>query len=405
MLKAIKCGSFFSAADDKVQKDVVIIVDGNKITEIVPGAKFANPGSYEVIDLSAKFVMPGLIDTHMHMAFNGEANLAFGARKHGDATLHSMLNLQKDLLAGFTTIRDEGAQGFVDVSVRDAINSGLIWGPRALVSGIGLSGRGGHGDFHYAPHIKPSTSDTSNIVCGADSAREAARYVIKYGADQIKLMATGGVMSEGDAPGAQELTFEEMRAAIEIAEFNGKLSSAHAHGHNGVTAAAKAGITSIEHGMILDDEAIDAMKKHGTYLVPTIIAAKNIVDNGIKAGIPVHAVEKAALVLETHKAGFQKCIKAGIKIAFGTDAATPFNRHGEQAVEFENMVNYGLKPIESIIAGTRTAAQLMRMDKMVGTLEVGKYADITAFNENPIENIKTLTNCVFVMKDGKVYKS
>ena len=227
---------------------------------------------------------------------------------------------------------------------------------------------------------------------------------LKYGADQIKIMATGGVMSFGDEPGAPELTYEEMKAIIDVAASKGKITSAHAHGAEGIKIAVRAGITSIEHGMLMDEECMDMMAEHGTYLIPTIIAAHNIVVNGVASGIPAWAVEKAERCLENHYENLKKCMAKGVKIGFGTDTGTPFNRHGAQAFEFELMKKAGFTTEYILQAATRINAEMMKMDKQIGTIETGKLADIVAFDASPMDDIKVMANCSFVMKDGVVYK-
>jgi len=243
----------------------------------------------------------------------------------------------------------------------------------------------------------------SQVVDSPDQARHAARHTIKYGADHIKLMATGGVMSMGDEPGAPDLTFEEMKAALDIANTHGKSSSAHAHGALGIKWAVKAGIASIEHGMMMDEECMDLMVEHGTYLVPTIIAAYRIVENG--KYLPAETVRKATECLENHGRNLEMCRAKGVKIAFGTDTGTFFSPHGKQAYEFELMQKYGNFTVtESLVAATKSAADLLRMSKEVGTIEAGKLADVVAFDESPYDDISTMCRCTFVMKDGVVYK-
>lgn len=399
----LKCGLLFRGIDETVEKNMAVTVEDNRIASVAPWEDGAVPADAQVIDLSDKFVTPGLIDAHVHVNMNGEPNTDSLAKMlTGEFALYSMVNAQKDLMAGFTTIRDEGGVGFSDVALKNAINSGMVVGPRMFVSGVALSSTGGHGDASFAPGVTGGTM--ASIVNSPDEARRAARYTFKYGADQIKLMATGGVMSFGDEPGAPELSLEEMKAALDIANSRGRISSAHAHGAEGIKNAIWAGITSIEHGMLMDEECMDMMAEHGTYLIPTIIAAHNIVVNGVASGIPAWAVEKAERCLENHYENLKKCMAKGVKIGFGTDTGTPFNRHGEQAFEFELMKKAGFTTEYILQAATRINAEMMKMDKQIGTIEAGKLADIVAFDASPMDDIKVMANCSFVMKDGVVYK-
>ena len=405
MKQALKCGMLFCPQNGKTLKNAVILVDGNKILAI-QGEHEAIPDGFGVIDLSDRFVMPGLIDAHVHTGMSGEASelAASVIRTVGDVAFTALHNAQLDLNAGFTTLRDAGSTGFADVALRNAINRGDVVGPRMLVSGESMGSTGGHADSHFAPHIQ-STLLPDLCINGVESARRAARYNLKYGADFLKFMATGGVMSLGTTVGSQQLTFDEMAAIIEIAEMYGVHTATHAHGTNGIKAAVRAGVTSVEHGMMLDDEAIDLMLQKGTYLTPTIIAAERIVVNGEAGGIAGWMVQKARQVLENHKNGIQKCLARGVKLDFGSDAGTPYNFHGKQGYEFELMVSFGFTPAQALTAATVTNSHLLRMQDKIGTIEPGKLADIVAFAGNPLDDIKVMQDCRFVMKDGAVIKS
>ena len=397
MRKIISCGRLFTAADDIVRENMVLVVEDNRIKLVCPKQELP-PMEGEHIDYSQKFVMPGLIDGHVHICSEGGGNIFSYDKLPGTMAFEAMARAKQDLWAGFTTLRDEGGQDFVDVSLRDAINAGKTEGPRMLVSGKCIGATGGHADSHFAPAFGSVT--TGLIVNGPDEARKAARYTIKYGADQIKLMATGGVVTLGDEPGAQELTYEEMRAAIEVAQMHGKLSSAHAHGAAGIKAAVRAGITSIEHGMMIDEEAIDLMAEYGTYLMPTIIAGHKIVTEGPSIKLNPSFIEKAVRCLEHHHENLIKCRKRGVRIGFGTDAGTPMNFHGKQGLEFSLMVEAGFTPLETLLCATRENARLLGWQDRIGTLEAGKLADIVALDENPLQDITAMQRVASVMKDG-----
>lgn len=401
---ALKCNKMFDAANSQVLENVVILIEGNKIVAVEPAAAAKTEG-YELIDLSDQFVTPGLIDCHMHLMGNGEGS-SLGVRPYmtiGKAALKALKNVQADLMAGFTTARSCGDMGYIDVAVRDAINSGEFCGPRLMVSGSALSSTGGHADHHYNPYIG-EVLPTVAVGDGPAELIKQTRLNIKHGVDYIKFMSTGGVMSLGTTVGAQQLSFDEMKAIIDTAKMYGMITATHAHGTSGIKDAIRAGVTSIEHGMIMDEECIDLMKEMGTYLVPTIIAAKCIVENGARIGTPQWAIDKANQVLSTHQNGFRRCLEEGIPIAFGSDAATPYNFHGAQAKEFGYLCEFGMTPIQALTAATKTASALLRKQDTIGSIEVGKLADIAAFDGDPREDISCMCRCTFVMKDGVVYK-
>lgn len=404
MKKVIKCGKLFLSKSGTVADNMAVVVEQGKILTVEPVAQ-VNCDGCEVIDLSDKFVMPGIIDCHQHSSMYGQGNNLSAVYEQTIAysAFEAYKNANLDLMAGFTTMRDAGGPGYVDVSLKKAINAGKVDGPRLVVAGQALTSTGGHADFHLAPHVK--NANTMGAVCDSpDEMRAAARKNFKYGADVLKIMATGGVMSYGDDPNASQFTYEEFKAAIDVAKEQGKSTFAHAHGANGIKLAVKAGITSIEHGMLIDEEGMQLMAEYGTYMVPTIIAAKNIVVFG-KGILPDWMVEKADMVLKNHKAQVMQLRQLGVKFAFGSDAGTAFNRHGEQTVEFLNLQDFGFTPVECLQHATCNAADLLSMSEQVGSVEPGYFADVIAFDGNPLEDLAVMQNCCFVMKDGKVYKA
>ncbi len=406
MKKAVKCGKLFDSQNCKVLEDKVVIIQDKTIYDVIDLREFAQEPDMEVIDLSDKFVTPGLTDLHVHSGMNGEGNDRMDLLHHTPAelTLYSLKNVQQDLYAGFTTLRDCGSQAFVSVALRDAINKGDFEGPRMFVSGYSLGSTGGHADSHYAPGVT-CTAEEHPIIDGPDSARKAARFNLKNGADFLKFMSTGGVMSKGTTPGAQQLCDDEIAAIIEIANLYGVHTATHAHGTNGIKAAVRAGVTTVEHGMILDEEAIQLMLEHGTYLTPTIIAAERICVKGPEMGLTPWMVEKANQALSHHEWGFRQCLEKGVPITFGTDSATPYNYHGKQGYEFELLQRFGMDPHKALVAATMTNAKVLGVDKTQGSVEKGKVADLCAWSCDPMEDVKTMQNCLFVMKEGKVVKS
>ncbi|MBQ5813706.1 MAG: amidohydrolase family protein [Clostridia bacterium] len=402
MKTAIKCGKLFNSNDGTVQENMLVLIDGKKITDVIPCPEQL-PQDHEIIDLSDSFVMPGLIDAHVHLGSTGH-NDPYSASQAllGDAVVQALENARINLMAGFTTVRDCGSKGFTNVSVRNAIAQGKFPGSRIFASGGGISSTGGHADDHFSPYLK----NTLGIgPCdGPYEARKAARYNLKYGADFIKVMATGGVMSLGTTVGSQQLTQDEMNAICEIARMYGVHTAAHAHGTEGIKAAARAGITSIEHGMMLDDEAIELFLEHGTYHTPTIIAAERIIVCGEKMGLQTWMIDKAKQVYEHHEWGVREGMRLGVKHTFGTDAGTPSNFHGKQAYEFELMTKFGFTPAQTLIAATKTNAELLSSYDKFGSVEAGKLADIVAFKKDPLEDITVMKECAFVMKEGVVYK-
>jgi imidazolonepropionase-like amidohydrolase len=402
MNRVLICGQFFNTAKKTFEKNVNVYLEGNTVSIVESGP--LKPG-YEKIDLGSKFVLPGLIDCHVHSNMSGGPGdiSQFGRLLPADWVIIGLKNLQADLQAGFTTVRDEGSAAYSDIALKNAINAGKIWGPRVFASGSAITATGGHADTHFPPGTDVRYG--MGIVCNSsDDCREAARHLFKHGADQIKVMSTGGVMSVGDDVGAPEFTLPELLAVTELANSRGRITSAHAHAGEGIKLAVRAGITSIEHGTLADEEAHDLMIKHKTWLVGTLSAGYNIRVNGVAAGIPPFMVEKTEQVVDSHFKTWRHAYEIGIPIAFGTDCGTPFTRHGEQAGEFALMLKAGAKPEDAIAMATINAARLLRWESKVGSIEPGKFADIIAVDRDPIADIAELQRVTFVMKDGVVYK-
>jgi imidazolonepropionase-like amidohydrolase len=344
-----------------------------------------------VIDGTELTCLPGLFDCHVHISMDGLADpfRQIAEDSEAAAAYRSLRNAREHLKGGVVTVRNVGAKFNVDVALRDAIQQGLIEGPHIYASGEPIVMTGGHG------HPMAIEAD------GVDEVRKAARKQLKSGVDLLKLMATGGVMTKGVEPGSPQLSEEELRCACEEAAHAGKTTAAHAQGVEGIKNAIRAGITTVEHGIFLDDEAIEMMLERGTFLVPTLAAPYHIVKNGLSAGIPAYAVRKAQDVMESHIQSFRKAYQAGVKIAAGTDAGTPFNLHGDFATELVLMVEAGMTPMDALHSATYVSAEAIRIHDVTGSLEKGKWADIILVEGNPLESIEDIRNIRFVYKQGK----
>jgi len=407
MPKVIKCGQLFCAIDGSVRKNAVIVIDGNRISEVKALDDYTPRPGDEIIDLGGKFVLPGLIDAHVHIGFAGHTSLVEATEPPELVAIKAMRNAHLDLLGGFTTVRDEGYPTITGCAhSRARINAGMFPGPRIFNSAMYITQTAGHLDFRrpaetqgFDPYKPPNVADSP------DEVRFAARLMLKYGADQIKILVTGGVLSPGNEPGEQNMSLEEIRAAVEVAAMHGKITSAHAHGTAGIKAAALAGVSVIEHCTLVDAETVAIMVEKGIAIVPTFNVLKVVAEKGPAAGIPDFAVRKAAALVGSHRANINPAYDAGVRIVFGTDCGTPLTPHGTQAVEFEQMVAAGIPPADAILGATRYAAELLRWDDRVGTIAAGRFADIIAVDGNPLNDIAVLKNVVFVMKDGKIYKN
>lgn len=349
------------------------------------------PEDAEQIDCKGKFILPGLINSHVHIC--SDPTKDFGERPAVSDAKRAMIglkNLQSHLRAGVTFVRDLGGYNFVELELRDMVKAGEFVAAEMIGAGQSITMTGGHGWTH------------GRECDGPHEARKAAREQFKAGADLIKLMATGGVMTSGVEPGASQLCEAEMAAAIEEAKKRGAKAATHAQGTEGIKNAIRAGVDSVEHGIFLDDEAISMMIEKGVVLVPTLVAPFYIVEMGEEAGIPSYAVEKSLMVMKSHFESFKKAVQAGVKVALGTDAGTPFNHHGSVVQELLFMEEAGLSTMEVIEAGTYKAAELLGIEKDYGSLEEGKVADFLILEDSPLDDLRFFENPLVYKKGKKV---
>ena len=382
----------------------VVVVTGERITAVGTAAQVRVPSGAKVIDLAGCTLLPGFFDMHTHITSidndGGDLSVLKETAAHG--AIYAVINAKKTLDAGFTTIREAGSTDYVDVAVRDAVNRGLIPGPRIHASGPSLGSTGGHADVNgWSPTL--TIPGTGAIVDGPDAIRRQVRRNVKYGADQIKFVATGGILSVGDAVNAPQYGDDEMKALVDEATRLGRKVMAHAHGGAGLLAAVNAGASSIEHGSLVDDAAIAAMKAHGTYLVPTLIILEEIVTDGARKGVPANSIAKATAIAAERRVRLRKAYQSGVKFALGTDATSDI--HGRNGEEFKYMVDIlGATPMDAVTIGTMNAATLLGVAKDFGSVTVGKVADIVAVQGNPLQDVSLLAHVSFVMKGGVVVK-
>jgi imidazolonepropionase-like amidohydrolase len=394
----VRAGRLIDPATGKVSENVGLVIRDGKIAAVGVAAP---PAGAKVIDLSHQTVLPGLIDVHVHLTSNanneGLNGLTVSVPREA---VDGVPNARKTLLAGFTTARNVGASHFTDVALRDAINDGEIDGPRLQVSGPPIGATGGHADENILPEEFHYGGD--GVADSPWAARAIVRRNFKYGADLIKFMATGGVLSHGDSVGGQQLSQEEMDAIVAEAHMWGHKVAVHAHGTEGIKAAIRAGADSIEHCSFIDDEGIALAKQHGTYLDFDIYNDDFIMSEGPKMGIEPASLAKEHLVGVTQRENFAKAVKAGAKMAFATDAGV--YPHGDNAKQFHYMVKYGMTPMQAIQAATVAGADLMNLKGQVGCVEQGCYGDLIAVSADPLARIEVLEHVDFVMKGGVVYK-
>jgi imidazolonepropionase-like amidohydrolase len=401
----VYCGTLIDGKSDKAQTEMTIVIEGDKIIEVQKGyAKMNKKDTY--IDLKDKTVMPGWIDMHVHLEgeYGPSSYISRFTKNEADVAFVSTVYAERTLMAGFTTVRDLGGSG-VNTALRNAVNKGIVVGPRIYSAGKSIATTGGHADptNGMKNSIKGDPGPKEGVINGYEEAKKAVRQRYKNGADVIKITATGGVLSVAKDGQGPQFTMDELKGIVEVANDYGFVTAAHAHGAEGMKRAVVAGINSIEHGTLMTDEVRELMKKHGTYYVPTITAGKYVAAKAEVEGFYPEIVRpKAREIGPKIQNTFEKAYKAGVLIAFGTDAGV--FPHGENAKEFGYMVEVGMKPMEAIKSATMGAATLLRVDDKLGSVEVGKIADLVATDKNPLDDIHTTESVSFVMKAGVVYK-
>jgi imidazolonepropionase-like amidohydrolase len=397
----IHAGHVLDVKTGKLLSDQAVVIEDGKIVSVGDSARTKSPANALRLELPNATVLPGLIDAHTHLTMDptfGYEELAISIPRQA---LIGAKNARATLEAGFTTVRNVGADGFADVALRDSINAGDVPGPRMLVSGPLLGITGGHCDNNLLPY--EYHAEGYGVADGIAAVQHKVRENIKYGADLIKICATGGVLSKGDDPQASQYTLEEMKAIVADAHRLGRKVAAHAHGAQGILWASQAGADSIEHGSYIDDAGIAEMKKNGTYLVPTLYLADWFLENAGKNHVPDFYLAKAKAVVPVARKNIAHAFASGVKVAFGTDAAV--YPHGLNAHEFAVMVKLGLTPLQAIQSATVNAADLLGWPGKVGSLEPGAWADIVAVDGDPLKDVTTLERVKFVMKGGEVVKN
>ena len=403
----IRVDKLFDSPSGRYTGPAVLVIENARIRSVEP-ASFAIPSGATVVDLRGSYVFPGLIDCHTHMVARAdkydELNIFKGTPF--TAGINAVVNAKRTLDAGFTTIRDVGSPPFAAVDLRNNIDSGFIPGPRVVASGPGISITGGHGDLNnFSPEVRPMLYPADRdfqIADGAQQVQQTVRAQVKYGVDVIKILASGGVLSKGDQPGAPQYTLEELKMAADTAHQAGRKIAAHAHGTQSIHWAIEAGIDSIEHASLADDEDIRLAKEHGTFFVMDIYDDDYILREAPKFGLPQEQVDKERKVGQLQRDTFRRAWKAGVKMAFGTDAGV--YPHGDNARQFHYMVQYGMTPAEAIQAATVRAAELLGRSADVGELTPGHYADLIAVAADPLQRVEVLEHVPFVMKGGVVDK-
>jgi len=399
---AIRAAHLVDPASGQRTDDAVVLVEGDRVVQV--GSRLAIPAGVETIDLGRSTILPGLIDVHTHLTTESDEYYSDTFRRSPiDAAVRAPTHAKRTLEAGFTTVRDVGAAEYVDVALRNAIGEGVVAGPRMAVATLALSATGGHGDLNgFSPYLHFQTF--SGVADGPDELRKKVRENIKRGADWIKVLAGAGVLSEEESAGAPQYSQEELNAVVTEAAMWGRKVAAHAHGAEAIKRAARAGVASVEHGGLVDEEGVRIMKEHGTFLVPDIITDVFILEHGAEQKLPPLMIEKERSLRGQQDANWSRAFKAGVKLAFGTDAGV--YPHGQNARQFALLVQHvGLSPLDAIRMATTNAAELMMWSNRVGRVAPGFYADLIAVSGDPLADVSELERVRWVMKGGTVYKT
>jgi imidazolonepropionase-like amidohydrolase len=396
----IKAGSLFDSQSGRVSRNAVIVIEGEKIVS-VGGPATPVPEEANIIDLSDSFVLPGVMDMHTHIVGNLDKYFFAGYfQSPHRATIGGVVNAEKTLLAGFTTIRNVGAGDYADVAIRNAINAGEIPGPRMAVSGPGLGITGGHCDRNSLNSSFEERSD--GVADGPWEVRSQVRKNVKYGADLTKFCATGGVFSKGTKVGQTQYTLEEMQAIVDESHTHGRKVAAHAHGNEGIKRAILAGVDSIEHASFLDREAVQMGIDRGTFFALDIYNTEYTLEQGAANGVPEENINKERIVGTRQRQSFTLAVEMGAKVVFATDSGV--YPHGDNGKQFARAVRFGMTPAQALMSATSLTAQLLGWEDRVGAIEPGLYADIIAVDGNPLNDISEMEDVDFVMKGGVVYK-